>query len=197
MAAPTLSSLKTKATEYRKDEEVFLRRYANRTWSRNWFVLYRGELFDAKALWAAAHHPPMMSVDLNTRDARSGFALFPEFELVSKQSADAIKKMYNEGQRRTREIVYFVRNQQLVTDAKRVHGIHCMACDFDFQKQYGARGAGYIEMHHLDQLALDTERNSTVNDVVVLCANCHRMIERRTPHLSLAKLRGLVRKKYV
>jgi hypothetical protein len=190
---PTRARIGQRIAEYRKDEKRFLKRYANRTWSRDWFVSYEHELFDAKALWAASYEPPIKTKNLNTRDARNGFSLFPEFRVVNLSEQGV--RTYTEGKRLYRETTYFARNPQLVDEAKKKHGMKCMACDFDFKKQYGQRGEGFIEVHHLNQMKLDKERQSSVKDVVVLCANCHRMIERK-PLLKLSELKKLVTKKY-
>lgn len=55
----------------------------------------------------------------------------------------------------------------------------CSACGFDFQKMYGALGAGYIEAHHTIPVATLTEYSKTnIKDLVPLCANCHRIVHR-------------------
>lgn len=56
----------------------------------------------------------------------------------------------------------------------------CVACDIDFGETYGMLGAGFIHVHHLDQLA-DTEGEreiDPVRDLVPVCPNCHAMIHR-------------------
>ncbi len=61
--------------------------------------------------------------------------------------------------------------------------------------KYGELGNGYIEAHHLDplserpELQWTDELQTSVEDVTVLCANCHRMIHCRRPAPSLAKLK--------
>lgn len=90
---------------------------------------------------------------------------------------------YVEGQRAKREISFFARNPRLVRDAKDRYGTKCMACTFQYVQLYPEIGHGYIEVHHLDPLS---ERGSTkanqrltkLDQVAVLCANCHRMIHR-------------------
>ena len=44
------------------------------------------------------------------------------------------------------------RNQKLALKAKKVHGYICQACEFNFEKQYGKLGKGFIEAHHLTPL---------------------------------------------
>lgn len=50
-------------------------------------------------------------------------------------------------------------------------------CGFDFEAVYGSRGRGAAEVHHLTPLAsIDGVVETTLDDLVVVCANCHRMI---------------------
>lgn len=59
-------------------------------------------------------------------------------------------------------------------------GLCCEVCGFDFEKVYGERGYGFIEVHHNkplytfeDECTVDPEK-----DLNCLCSNCHRMIHR-------------------
>jgi 5-methylcytosine-specific restriction protein A len=75
------------------------------------------------------------------------------------------------------------RNNNLVKDAKRIHGHLCQACGFSFGSIYGSDCADYIEAHHLTPLYL-LEDDAPIltdprTDFAVLCANCHRMIHRK------------------
>lgn len=100
---------------------------------------------------------------------------------------------FQEGQRSSREATYFARNPKLVTAAKNHYGTNCLACGFNFAEVYGEFGDGYIEVHHKRQMAENKVRCTTVDDVDVLCANCHRMVHRRAVPLSLSELKALVR----
>ncbi len=104
------------------------------------------------------------------------------------------KAEYAEGERKTREVSYFERNPKLVAEAKEIYGYVCQACGFDFQKAYGELGEGYIECHHQNPLSeRDEPFDSTLDEVCVLCSNCHRMIHRTKPAMTLAKLIELIR----
>ena len=76
------------------------------------------------------------------------------------------------------------------------HGVDCMGCRFSFQEAYGAAGAGYIEVHHVVPLAEHGVRETDpATDLIVLCANCHRIVHRkRGLCLSLEGLRAIVDK---
>lgn len=68
--------------------------------------------------------------------------------------------------------------------------IACEACGFDFAATYGDLGDGYIEVHHRVPLAeLPPNVVTTVNDLALLCANCHRMAHRKRKTLSVEQIR--------
>ena len=87
------------------------------------------------------------------------------------------------------------RNGALADAAKRVHGLICQACDFNFESFYGELGRGYIEAHHLIPLGslpkdgpieLDARK-----DFAVLCASCHRIIHRKGAPTEIGAFRSL------
>ena len=112
----------------------------------------------------------------------------------------AIARDFVEGERQTREATFFKRNPALRREAIRQHGAICIACKFNFEEKYGEAGKGYIEIHHLNPLAerLDAAsgepRLTTAEDVVPLCANCHCVVHRARPALTLDELRSTIRK---
>lgn len=70
----------------------------------------------------------------------------------------------------------------------------CSACTFDFQKKYGELGAGFCEVHHLRPLAdADGEVKTLLKDLAIVCSNCHRMIHRSHPFLTIEQLKSKIR----
>lgn len=106
-------------------------------------------------------------------------------------------KEYVEGERKERLSQYYEREPKLRAAAIALHGTKCMVCGFDFEAVYGPHGAGYVEVHHLRPIS-SLQAKTSVNpqtDMVVLCANCHRMIHRsRDRILSPDELRCLIRR---
>lgn len=94
------------------------------------------------------------------------------------------------------EVVYVSRRRErdpaLRQDALRIHGEDCMGCGFNFGKAYGTLGRGYIEVHHAVPLSKSGRRLvDPKTDLIVLCANCHRMVHRSSKTcLSLEELRS-------
>lgn len=71
--------------------------------------------------------------------------------------------------------------------------VACEICGFDFGSVYGARGQDYIEVHHRTPLHVSGATTTTLEDLALLCSNCHRMIHRGVPWLTTDELLRLVR----
>lgn len=90
------------------------------------------------------------------------------------------------------------RNSTVIQRAKSLflekHGrFFCEACRFDFEKVYGELGHGFIEAHHTIAVSTLSENSETkVSDIAMLCPNCHRMVHRRRPWLSMKDLQSIL-----
>lgn len=76
-------------------------------------------------------------------------------------------------------------------------GYVCEACGMSFSKKYPSIGDGFIECHHKIPYSDMTEgekRNLNVNDFIVLCSNCHKMIHRLDNPADLDQLRAVLAK---
>lgn len=74
------------------------------------------------------------------------------------------------------------------------HGrLECECCRFDFFVAYGAKGEGFCEVHHRQPLSeLDKPKETALEDLAVVCANCHRMLHRGPQFLSVEELRAFL-----
>lgn len=70
--------------------------------------------------------------------------------------------------------------------------IACEACGFDFFETYGDHGTDYIECHHRTPLRVTGSVRTELKDLALICSNCHRMIHRSAPWLSVDAVRGLI-----
>ena len=92
------------------------------------------------------------------------------------------------------------RSRKLVNDKKqkmlKENGrLICEVCEFDFGAVYGERGAGFIEVHHTIPLhTLTASRKTRLEDLALLCANCHRMVHAKSVWLTIDELKVIVSK---
>lgn len=71
------------------------------------------------------------------------------------------------------------RIRPLVEHCLRRDNYRCQVCEMTFKEVYGDVGRGFAEAHHvlpLSQLAASVV--SSVNNLVTVCSNCHRMLHR-------------------
>jgi putative restriction endonuclease len=91
------------------------------------------------------------------------------------------------------------RNPRLVITAKALfktkHGrLFCEACKFDFEKKYGSIGNGFIEVHHTIPVSeLKRGAKTRIADLALVCSNCHRILHRRRPWLTIPALHKLLK----
>ena len=71
--------------------------------------------------------------------------------------------------------------------------LKCEACDFDFFDVYGEAGKEFCEIHHLIPLhKCDGVIKTELSDLAVVCSNCHRILHRAKPMLSLENLKQIL-----
>lgn len=69
----------------------------------------------------------------------------------------------------------------------------CEACGFDFEAKYGHHGNGFCEIHHLKPISqMDKGEVTTLDDMAVVCSNCHRIIHRIDPMPDLQRFKKLI-----
>ena len=91
------------------------------------------------------------------------------------------------------------RNPKLIRNAKKnfldKNGrLYCEICGFDFNEKYGELGKNYIEAHHMIPVSTMAEGEKTkIEDIVMVCSNCHSMIHRKKPWLNKTELKKLLK----
>ena len=124
-----------------------------------------------------------------------------EIELleVDKPVSPEEYKEYKEGQRKLKQHVIRERNSQVIYEAKKNFKlknirVYCEICGFDFEKKYGEIGKNFIEGHHkLPISEITGEYNKiTSRDIVLVCSNCHRILHRKRPWLTVEELKRLI-----
>ena len=96
------------------------------------------------------------------------------------------EKARMEGEKRTVETT--IRDPRLRADAKVKWGLKCYCCGFEFGRFYGDIARNVAVVHHL-KMFKGKRRKATVQDVRVVCANCHQVIHVRKQPISVEDLK--------
>lgn len=113
------------------------------------------------------------------------------------------KETFPEGRRIERLHRSRERDSTVVKLAKTLHArrnkgkLPCEVCGFDFSRIYGELGNSYIEAHHtkpLGDLVEHETQETKVDELALVCANCHRMLHRQRPWATIDQIRELIEK---
>lgn len=106
---------------------------------------------------------------------------------------------FPEGKKKLRIHLSRERRPEIVREAKRRFkeknngNLFCEVCDFNFSSVYGELGEDFIEGHHIIPISeLSEDHKTKVEDIAMVCSNCHRMLHRRRPWLTKEKLKDLI-----
>jgi hypothetical protein len=91
------------------------------------------------------------------------------------------------------------RNRELTKRAKdkwsleQNGNIRCSACSFSFLDTYGEIGRNFIEAHHVQPISsLTSDTVVYLSDLAPVCSNCHRILHRHRPLITISQLRDLL-----
>ena len=113
---------------------------------------------------------------------------------------EAFSGGFSEGEKKERIHMRRERNRKLVELAKSQfigkHGrLFCEACGFNAHLSYGIDPDKLIEAHHKVAVSeLEAGSYTRVEDLLMLCPNCHRVVHHRRPWLSVDELKAKIRK---
>ena len=99
-----------------------------------------------------------------------------------------------EGARQTVIVNKYERNYSARLKCIEIWGVTCFVCEFNFEKTYGSRGAGFIHVHHLKPLGEigKSYQLDPIKDLRPVCPNCHAMLHRTVPAITISKLKKLL-----
>jgi 5-methylcytosine-specific restriction protein A len=98
---------------------------------------------------------------------------------------------YSEGARVSVTINAYERNPKARAACVAHHGHVCAVCRFDFARAFGDLGEGFIHVHHvvpIGKIGKEYKINP-IKDLIPVCPNCHAMIHRAEPPLTVDQLR--------
>lgn len=94
--------------------------------------------------------------------------LYPEEERLSFITV--------EGKKKTVKISQYERDPKLRRACLEKYGTKCVICGFDAVTIYGEEFKGKIHVHHIVPLNQTGERETTEDDLVPVCPNCHMIL---------------------
>jgi 5-methylcytosine-specific restriction endonuclease McrA len=104
---------------------------------------------------------------------------FPDVDYESMTVKEGSRQWVHHFSRERRPEIVSAKKAQVL---KKTGRLKCEVCGFDFQERYGAIGEGFCEVHHKVPLSsLNEETETKLQDLSILCSNCHRMIHRTKP----------------
>jgi predicted HNH restriction endonuclease len=131
------------------------------------------------------------AIRLAVQNSQSGELIsMDEPEIVEAEEGRVLTRMHRIRER-SRSLV-----EQCKKAALKAHGkLACQACGFDFSIKYGDLGIGIIEVHHIKPVHTLTEGNKTkLEDLALLCANCHRVVHSSRRWLTVEQVKAAIRK---
>ncbi|MFA6054001.1 MAG: HNH endonuclease [Thermodesulfovibrionales bacterium] len=128
-----------------------------------------------------------------------GAVAVSDIDIATEFGLTTSDKTFIEGKARFKLHLVKERDPNLVRSAKKkwskehYGNVICAICDFSFLNSYGSIAEGYIEAHHKIPIhTLTSETKVTVDALAPVCANCHRILHRRRPWLSIEELHQVV-----
>ncbi|MDA0525153.1 HNH endonuclease [Methanococcoides alaskense] len=101
----------------------------------------------------------------------------------------------NEGEQYIKEAVFRKRNKKIIDKKKKKSDYRCEVCDMNYKEVYGEIGKNYIIAHHIEPIgSRDGSSPTTIDDIALVCSNCHNMIHKKKPPLSIEELSNLINK---
>ena len=126
------------------------------------------------------------------RDGKS--TSYQQKSLLPDEVHEDAEKYYPEGSRQRVLVNKYERNTKAREECIEYHGVICKACDFDFEENYGAIGAGFIHVHHIKPISEigETYQVDPINDLIPVCPNCHAMIHKHNPPYTIDEIKEML-----
>ncbi len=108
---------------------------------------------------------------------------FPEGKIIERK---------HKARERNPKLISAVKEKFISENGK----VYCVACGFNFEEKYGDRGNGYIEAHHTIPISeMIVGKKTNIEDIALVCSNCHRILHRTRPWLRMDELKKIIKNK--
>lgn len=75
-----------------------------------------------------------------------------------------------------------IRDRKIIEIKKHLSDYRCEICSLNFEERYGKIGHQYIVVHHLKPIgARKRASRTTLDELILVCSNCHVMLHKRRP----------------
>ncbi len=152
---------------------------------------------DTTAQIRAAHSPGVLkflATTLNRSIASPSYVPSDDVSPIGLFDESAPPTFFTEGGRCTVLVNRFERNSQARGSCLAHYGLACAVCGMTFGRRYGGAMEGMIHVHHLvplSSIGADYEVNP-IADLRPVCPNCHAVIHRSDPPLSIDDAKALL-----
>ena len=76
-------------------------------------------------------------------------------------------------------------------------GYNCYICGISLEEEYGEIAEGFIHVHHIKPISEigDNYMVDPIKDLVPICPNCHSIIHKKNPPVTIEEMRKIIIKK--
>lgn len=170
-------------------------------------------------VYEGRRYPPKYVIGLANKYA-NGYGLTPQdhfgggetnnelerlgFTIIEKEETESVVALpdelppnntYVEGAKKQVFVNAYERNSAARKACLKHYGFNCSVCDFNFEVFYGEIGEEFIHVHHLTPIneLKETYKVDPINDLRPVCPNCHAMLHKRNPTLTIDELRAILK----
>ncbi|PHZ84312.1 HNH endonuclease [Paremcibacter congregatus] len=135
---------------------------------------------------------PVLEDKYLTREGKEWFAsTYEGSEILPEEICES--EIFVEGATKNILVNSYERNASARDKCIEHYGYKCQGCNFDFELFYGTLGKNYIHVHHKVPMAnIKNEYEvNPIEDLIPVCPNCHAMLHRTKPPLTIEELQNL------
>ena len=155
-------------------------------------------LFSTEGEYKACPHLAIYEKTNQVSIKQPGISAIPGYvRVISEKSPDVdihSDSLSKEGEKRLRLHLFSERKPQNVKAKKQsASSLNCEICGFSFLHCYGQVAETFCEVHHLIPLkSLKEATEINLDDLAILCSNCHRVVHLRYPPFELKEVRDML-----
>jgi hypothetical protein len=99
-----------------------------------------------------------------------------------------------EGAKKQITVNAYERSSQARKECIEYYGYKCQVCNFDFEKNFGDIGKGFIHVHHIVDISTigKNYKIDPIKDLRPVCPNCHAMLHTKKPAHSIKKIKNFI-----